>query len=87
MGDIKPSESHSEHSETRFFNLQPLSPGLCFNYMQGKIQGGSGREANISECLTVVFEVVQDVEIGACAFISSKSDSVQIALLIMETYL
>lgn len=86
MGDIKPSESHSEH-ETRFFKLQPLSPGLCFNYKQGKIQGGSRRGANISKCLTVVFQVVQDLEIGVCAFISSKSDSAIVAPLIMEIYL
>lgn len=48
MGDIKPSESHSKH-ETSFFNLQPLSPGLCFNYKQGKTQGGGRKGANISE--------------------------------------
>lgn len=35
VGDIKPSESHSKH-ETNIFNLQPLSPGLCFNYWQEK---------------------------------------------------
>lgn len=48
VGDIKPSESHSKH-ETSFFNLQPLSPGLCFNYEQGKTQGGGRKGANISE--------------------------------------
>lgn len=65
VGHIKASESHSEH-ETCFFNLQPLSPGLCFNYEQGKIQGGGRRGANISKCLTVVFQVVQDVDRHMC---------------------
>lgn len=64
MGDIKPGESHSKH-ETNIFNLQPLSPGLCFNYWQGKIQGGGRKGQTLPNGLKVVFQVVQAADISA----------------------
>lgn len=77
-------------------SMRPAS-SICSLYLQGFALITSGEKyrveveegANISECLTVVFQVVQDAEeIGTLALISSRSGSAHVAaLLIMETSL